>query len=39
MFAAEEYRTYVASGDQAIFESVVTLENSENNHQEYFKRC
>ena len=38
MFAAEEYRTYVESGDKAIFESVVTLENSENNHQEYFKR-
>ena len=38
MFAAEEYRTYVESGDKAIFESVVTLENSENKHQEYFKR-
>ena len=38
MFAAEEYRTYVESGDKAIFESVITLENSENKHQEYFKR-
>ena len=38
MFAAEEYRTYMESGDKAIFESVVTLENSENNPQEYFKR-
>jgi DNA-directed RNA polymerase sigma subunit (sigma70/sigma32) len=38
MFAAEEYRTYVETGNKSIFESVVTLENSENNHQEYFKR-
>ena len=38
MFAAQEYRTYTETGDKAIFESVVTLENSENNHQEYFKR-
>jgi hypothetical protein len=39
MFAAEEYRTYAENGNKAIFESVLTLENSENNHQEYFKRC
>ena len=38
MFATQEYRTYTETGDKAIFESVVTLENSENNHQEYFKR-
>ena len=38
MFAAEEYQKYVNSGDKSHLESVVTLENSENNHQEYFKR-
>ena len=38
MFATQEYRTYTETGDKAIFESIVTLENSENNHQEYFKR-
>ena len=38
MFAAQEYRTYAETGNKAIFESVVTLENSENSHQEYFKR-
>lgn len=38
MVAVEEYRIYVETRNKAIFESVVTLENSENNHQEYFKR-
>jgi DNA-directed RNA polymerase sigma subunit (sigma70/sigma32) len=38
MVAVEEYRIYVETGNKAIFESVVTLENSENNYQEYFKR-
>jgi DNA-directed RNA polymerase sigma subunit (sigma70/sigma32) len=38
MVAVEEYRIYAETGNKAIFESVVTLENSENNHQEYFKR-
>ena len=38
MFAAQEYRIYTEAGNKGIFESVVTLENSENNHQEYFKR-
>ena len=38
MLAEQEYRQYITSSDKTIFESVVTLENSENNHQEYFKR-
>lgn len=38
MLAEQEHRQYITSSDKTIFESVVTLENSENNHQEYFKR-
>lgn len=38
MFAIEEYRTYESSGDKSVLNSVVTLDNSENSHQEYFKR-
>ena len=38
MLAQEEYRLYAETGDKEIFRSVVTLENSENSHQEYFKR-
>lgn len=32
MLAEQEYRQYITSSDKTIFESVVTLENSENNY-------
>ncbi len=38
MFAIEEYRVYISAGDKSILNSAVTLENSENSPQEYFKR-
>ena len=38
MFASEEYRVYLETGDKSDLDNVVTLENSENNLQEYFKR-
>ena len=38
MFATEEYGAYKSSGNEDVLKSIVTLDNSENSHQEYFKR-
>ncbi len=38
MFAAEEYLAYIKSENKNSLNCIVTLEQSENNYQEYFKR-